>query len=188
MNNSTPQCDPPELWRPLTGMPDGAEGWRAPGQHELAQEWISIRAALKDQDEPRAFLDKWLEERGRAFAIETGQIEGLYTLKHGITEQLIAEGLAGAAGAHTVENLEDRTIQGLLADQETAYNMLFADIASGPPIDPAHPQELAPAHHPPPGNRGRHHPGRAPRAGAVSPQGAVEAAAQQSAPAGWRGA
>ena len=77
MNNSTPQCDPSELWRPLTGMPDGAEGWRAPGYHELAQEWISIRAALKDQDDPRAFLDKWLEERGRAFAIETGQIEGL---------------------------------------------------------------------------------------------------------------
>ena len=134
MNNSTPQCDPPELWRPLTGMPDGAEGWRAPGYHELAQEWISIRAALKDQDEPRAFLDKWQEERGRAFAIETGQIEGLYTLKHGITEQLIAEGLAGAVGAHTVENLEDRTIQGLLADQETTYNMLFADIASGRPL------------------------------------------------------
>ena len=41
------------------------------------------------------FIDKWLEERARAFAIETGQIEGLYTLKRGITEQLIAEGLEG---------------------------------------------------------------------------------------------
>ena len=105
-----------------------------PGYAELAQEWLSIRAGLKDQDEPRAFLDKWLEERGRAFAIETGQIEGLYTLKRGITEQLIAEGLSSAVGAHTLENLEDRTIQGLLADQETAYNMLFEDIASGRPL------------------------------------------------------
>lgn len=105
-----------------------------PGYAELAQEWLSIREALKDRDEPRAFLDKWLEERGRAFAIETGQIEGLYTLKRGITEQLIAEGLSSAVGAHTLENLEDRTIQGLLADQETAYNMLFEDIASGQPL------------------------------------------------------
>ena len=124
----------PEIWRPLTGMPDGAHGWLVPGHAELSEEWAAIRASLKDRDEPRAFLDKWLEERGRAFAIETGQIEGLYTLKVGITEQLIAEGLEGVVHSHTVENVEDRTIKGLLADQETAYNMLFEDIASGRPL------------------------------------------------------
>ena len=134
MNNSSAQGDRPEVWRPLTGMPEGARDWRVPGYAELAQEWASIRAVLKDRDEPHAFLDKWLEERGRAFAIETGQIEGLYTLKHGITEQLIAEGLAGVASAHTVESLHDRTIKGLLADQETAYNMLLSDISSGRPL------------------------------------------------------
>ena len=62
------------------------------------------------------------------------RLEGLYTLKYGITEQLIAEGLSGVVGAHTVENVQDRTIQRLLADQETAYNMLFADIAGGRPL------------------------------------------------------
>ncbi len=111
-----------------------ARGWLVPGYAELSEEWASIRASLKDRDEPRAFLDKWLEERGRAFAIETGQIEGLYTLKAGITERLVAEGLAGAVRSHTVENVEDRTIKGLLADQETAYNMLFEDVASGRPL------------------------------------------------------
>ena len=129
-----PNQQPSEIWRPLTGMPDGAHGWLVPGYDELSEEWASVRASLKDHDEPRAFLDKWLEERGRAFAIETGQIEGLYTLKAGITEQLIAEGLAGAVHSHTVENVEDRTIKGLLADQETAYNMLFEDVASGRPL------------------------------------------------------
>ena len=124
----------PEIWRPLTGMPDGAHGWLVPGHAELSEEWAAIRASLKNRDEPRAFLDKWLEERGRAFAIETGQIEGLYTLKAGITEQLIAEGLEGVVHSHTVENVEDRTIKGLLADQETAYTMLFEDIASGRPL------------------------------------------------------
>ena len=124
----------PEIWRPLTGMPDGAHDWLVPGHAELSEEWAAIRAGLKNRDEPRAFLDKWLEERGRAFAIETGQIEGLYTLKAGITEQLIAEGLEGVVHSHTVENVEDRTIKGLLADQETAYTMLFEDIASGRPL------------------------------------------------------
>ncbi len=125
---------PSEIWRPLTGMPDGAQDWLVPGHAELAEEWAAIRASLKARDEPRAFIDKWLEERGRAFAIETGQIEGLYTFKAGITEQLIAEGLEGVVHSHTVENVEDRTIKGLLADQETAYNMLFEDIASGRPL------------------------------------------------------
>ena len=129
-----PNQHPPEIWHPLTGMPAGAHGWRVPGYAELGREWAAIRASLKDRDEPRAFLDKWLEERGRAFAIETGQIEGLYTLKAGITEQLIAEGLAGVVHSYTVENIEDRTIKGLLADQETAYNMLFEDIANGRPL------------------------------------------------------
>ena len=129
-----PNRQPSEIWHPLTGMPAGAHGWLVPGYAELSEEWASVRASLKDHDEPRAFLDKWLEERGRAFAIETGQIEGLYTLKTGIAEQLIAEGLAGAVHSHTVENVEDRTIKGLLADQETAYNMLFEDVASGRPL------------------------------------------------------
>ena len=136
MGGQTFQYDEhPEVWRPLTAMPQGAERWEVPGYVELAEEWAGIRAALKDRDEPRAFLDKWLEERGRAFAIETGQIEGLYTLKRGITERLIAEGLAGVVGAHTVEGVADGTIQGLLRDQETAYNMLFEeDIAGGRPL------------------------------------------------------
>ena len=127
---------PSEIWQPLTGMPAGADEWLVPGYAELSAQWAAIRASLKDRDEPRAFLDKWLEERGRAFAIETGQIEGLYTLKTGITERLIAEGLAGVVGSHTVENVEDRTIKGLLADQETAYTMLFEDVASGRPLTP----------------------------------------------------
>ena len=136
--NDAAHREQPEVWRPMTGMPPGADAWQVPGYRELAEEWASIGARLKDRDEPRAFLDGWLAERGRAFAIETGQIEGLYTLKRGITEQLIAEGLGGVHGAHTVEGLADETIRGLLADQETAYTMLFDDIAGGRPLSQHH--------------------------------------------------
>lgn len=124
----------PEAWGPLTGMPDGAARWSIPGYGELAAEWRDIRSALKDRERPRAFVDLWPKERLRAFAIETGQIEGLYTLRRGVTEQLIAEGFSGAVGAHTLENLEDRTIRGLLQDQEAALHMIFDDIAGGRPL------------------------------------------------------
>ncbi|MYB52909.1 MAG: Fic family protein [Acidobacteriia bacterium] len=119
----------PEIWRPLASMPDGAHEWGFPGYADFASKWSGIRAALKDRETPRRFLEGWLAERGREFAIETGQIEGLYTLRSGITEQLVAEGFAGVVGAHTLEGMEDRTVKGLLEDQEAAFSMLFNDVA-----------------------------------------------------------
>ena len=52
-----PNQQPPEIWTPLTGMPEGAQAWLVPGHAELSAEWADIRASLKDRDEPRAFID-----------------------------------------------------------------------------------------------------------------------------------
>ena len=112
-------------------MPPGAEVWALPGQAEQEAVWARRREALKQDAAKERFMQGWLRERVRAFAIETGQIEGLYTLRRGVTEQLVAEGFAGVVGAHTYEALEDETIRGLLEDQEAAYDMVFEDVASG---------------------------------------------------------
>lgn len=133
-DTTAPQRHGPEGWRPLTGMPEGAHAWGVPGYAAMAEEWTDIRERLKDRAEPKAFVDLWLVERARAFAIETGQIEGLYTMRRGITLQLMAEGLEGVLGAHTVEGLDDRTIRGLLADQEAALRMVFSDMVEGRPL------------------------------------------------------
>lgn len=71
-------------------------------------------------------LDIWLRERKRAFAIETGEVESLYLLRRGVTEQLIAEGFEGVRGAHSViGNLADDTLRGLLEDQEGTLEAVF---------------------------------------------------------------
>ncbi len=124
----------PAKWEPLKGMPDGAHAWELPGLREMEQEWQQIRSELTSRDRPRRFLDNWLQERNRAFAIENGQIENLYTLRRGITEELMAEGLQGVMGAHTLEGLSDKTIQGLLRDQEEALEVMFKDVARGWPL------------------------------------------------------
>ena len=121
-------------WGPLEGMPEGAEHWALPGQAEQEETWAAQRQALKQDPAKERFMQGWLRERVRAFAIETGQIEGLYTLRRGVTEQLIAEGFTGVVGAHTHEALDDETIRGLLEDQEAAYDMVFEDVASGRPL------------------------------------------------------
>ena len=89
---------------------------------------------ITDKNMDRTLLDIRLRERRREFAIETGQIEGLYTLKRGVTEQLITEGLHHVHAGHTVENIEDETIKGLLADQETALELIFDDIKDNKPL------------------------------------------------------
>ncbi|MYH24599.1 MAG: Fic family protein [Holophagales bacterium] len=121
-------------WRPLEGMPAGAASWALPGQAEQEAAWTAHLDALKRDAAKERFMQSWLRERVRAFAIETGQIEGLYTLRRGVTEQLVAEGFAGVMGAHTLEGLEDEAIRGLLEDQEAAYDMVFEDVASGRPL------------------------------------------------------
>ena len=121
----------PEIWRPLAGMPDDAHDWAFPAYAEFTSRWNDVQAALKEREKPRRFVDGWMAERIRDFAIETGQIEGLYTLRRGVAANLIAEGFGNVVGSDTLEGLEDRAIKGLLEDQEAAYRMLFSDVAEG---------------------------------------------------------
>ena len=125
-------------WRPLEGMPADADTWSTPGYAALAEEWSVCRDALKRDAAAEGFLEGWLRERVRAFALETGQIEGLYTLRRGVTEHFVAEGFAAAVGAHTLEGIDDGVIRGLLNDQEAAYDMMFEDVAGGRPLSAYH--------------------------------------------------
>ena len=79
-------------------------------------------------------MDIWIREQNRAFAIETGQIEGLYLLRRGVTENLIAEGFEGVRGAHSAIGIDDETLRGLLTDQESALGMIFAHVHDGRPL------------------------------------------------------
>ena len=115
-------------------MPPKAETWGSARYVELAEQWREARGALTAKGVERSILDTWLACRRREFAIETGEIEGLYTLKRGITQQLIAEGLEGVTSSHTLENVEDATIRGLLKDQEAALELVFSTVKNQHPL------------------------------------------------------
>ena len=130
------QYDKPNesIWKPLTGLPFGAEQWVSPVYDNLVTQWHELYKQLTDRAIDKTILNVWLTERRRAFAIETGQMEGLYTLKRGVTEQLITEGLGTVVSSHTEENINDETIKGLLRDQETAMEIVFKDIKNNKPL------------------------------------------------------
>ncbi len=124
-----------KAWHPIEGLPDDAHTWRNEPYDRAREEWREVKAALARRGTDRYALEQWLREQRRAFAIENGQIEQLYTLRRGVTEQLIVEGLECVRGAHTVEGiLEDETLQGLLADQEAALEMSFTLVSGERPL------------------------------------------------------
>ena len=114
----------PTKWVPLEGLPEGAHRWGSPELRDMEQEWGEVWDAIGGPD-AWSLLKNWREERFRAFAIENGQIENHYTLRQGVTEKLIAEGVQGVMGYHTLEGLPDWAIQGLLQDQVDAFQYMF---------------------------------------------------------------
>ena len=119
------------VWRPVADLPPESEGWGLPAYRAMVSEWREARQRLEDRRADRTLMDIWLREQKRAFAIETGQIEGLYLLRRGVTEQLITEGFEGVRGADSlIGDLSDETLRGLLEDQEETLETVF-DLAVG---------------------------------------------------------
>ena len=122
-------------WTPIEDLPAEANEWI--GQDYLAERTRWPRSKRRPagpgtgQEHPRS-LDG---ERHRLSAIETGQIENLYTMRLGMTEMLIAEGLENARSSHTIEDvLDDQTLQGLLRDQRDAMEMVFRTVKDERPL------------------------------------------------------
>ena len=123
------------VWRPVADLPPDAETWGVPAYRELVREWQDARQRLEDRKADRTLMDIWLRERNRAFAIETGQVEDLYRLRRGVTEQLITEGFEGVRGAHSlIGDLSDDTLRGLLEDQEETLEAVFGMATGNTPL------------------------------------------------------
>ena len=122
-------------WRPIENVPPEAKGWTSETYRYERERWHDAREALAESRPDSNALELWRRERNRLFALETGQIESLYTMRPGITETLITEGLENARASHTIEErLDDDTLRGLLTDQESAIDMVFETIKDVRPL------------------------------------------------------
>jgi len=116
-------------WRPIADLPEEAEHWAGQDYVTARTRWHEARTALQDPALDKTALHLWTEERHRLFALETGQIENLYTMRLGMTEMLVTEGLENARASHTIEGvLDDDTLRGLLRDQRDAMDLVFRTV------------------------------------------------------------
>jgi len=87
----------PHKWRPIEDLP---EDWAALTDGELTpllQFWKDQRADFEQNGRLRKFLDQLTRE----WAIETGQIEGVYDIDHGITRNRLRIGDPRLSGRHS---------------------------------------------------------------------------------------
>ena len=122
------------VWRPVRDLePDQIKLCNSYAR-EKAQNMHRVLEKLKGPKFDRSCMDILFREQKRTFAIETGQIEGLYFLRYGVAETLITEGFEGARGAHSAIEIDGETLRGLLEDQESALEMLFDLVKEGRPL------------------------------------------------------
>ncbi len=116
---------PAHKWEPLAELPPDLQRHRSPSLVGLAQAWREEREAMRELQVEPVFLDRWKNR----LAVETGIIEGLYSLSRGITETLIEQGFDVALLPSSEADGDPQAVTNLLLDQRQAIDLVF-DVVS----------------------------------------------------------
>src|ERR1700689_5335138 len=118
--SSTPSVS--HRWREIADLPQDVDTLRDRELESLFQVWTDQKNAIKDEDRIREFND----ELAREWAIETGVIEGLYTLTRGITLTLIERGINASYIPRETTDRDPETVARIILAHEDALEGLFA--------------------------------------------------------------
>jgi len=116
-------------WRPIEDLPEELYSYSDPDLHVLEEEWQEVRDKT-----PKETLDRIIDEIKREWAIETGKIEGLYTLSKGITKTLIQYGISAKLIPHDSTNIGANRLTEILNDQQEVIEGLMDYVAQSKPL------------------------------------------------------
>lgn len=108
-------------WHPITELDDALLARRAPSLEGLAQAWKEEWESMQELQVKRQFLERWKNR----LAVETGVLEGLYSLDRGVTETLIERGFEVALIPDNSTDRAPADVANLLRDQRSAVDLVF---------------------------------------------------------------
>jgi Fic family protein len=108
-------------WHPITELDDALLARRAPSLEGLAQAWKEERESMQELQVERQFLERWKNR----LAVETGVLEGLYSIDKGVTETLIERGFDAALIPNDSTDRDPTVVVNLLQDQRSAVDLVF---------------------------------------------------------------
>ena len=118
-------------WQPIS-PPDANFGYDFAEIDALHRQWLTVKAH-QEAAQPHIYA-AFLERLTRSWAIETGIIEGLYTLDQGMTETLVANGISADLIERSSTNKDPQELAQILDDHQRTVAGVYAEIRAGRPI------------------------------------------------------
>ncbi len=129
---------PGYTWVPIEDLPLDWEEFVSDELKSLAEIWKNQKNKLQGSEA----LNRFNAELRRQWAIETGIIEGLYTIDRGITRLLIERGIQASLIPHGKTNKPVEAILPIIKDQESAMEGLFDFVRQNRPLSTSYIKEL----------------------------------------------
>ena len=119
-------------WRPIQPVELESEQYDFSEITSLHQQWLIIKGE-REGSTPQAF-QAFLDRLRRSWAIETGIIEGLYTLDRGVTQTLIEKGIVAEYIERSSTNKDPDDLVRMLDDHLQAIDLVYKYIQVGNPL------------------------------------------------------
>ncbi|NDV28593.1 Fic family protein [Desulfovibrio sp. JC010] len=107
----------------ITPLSDEDKSNGSEGLSSIFKSWMDIKNDISENSET---LKDFHEKLARSWSIETGVIEGIYTIDEGTTTTLIEHGFVSGLVAHDASNLDENELYEILNDQKEALDWVFA--------------------------------------------------------------
>jgi Fic family protein len=108
-------------WHPIADLPDDPRALTDGELDSLLRVWQTQKKDLAE----REVLDEFDRRLRREWAIETGIIEGVYTLDRGVTRTLIERGIDAAYIPHDATNRDSTLVARIIQDHYEALDGMF---------------------------------------------------------------
>jgi Fic family protein len=126
-------------WEAITNLPaDWRVSLASPNTNALVRAWHEQAVELRTKD----LYTNFLARLQRQWAIETGVLEGLYTLSEGATLALIEKGLDASLISHEDTNQEPTEVILKIQDHHTAIQGLHVFVSGQRPLGTSYVKEL----------------------------------------------
>ena len=126
-------------WEPIAPLNSELHAYNAPEFSKFVELWTDQREEVARKEQ----FEEFNRRLNREFAIETGLIEGLYTLDRGITQTLIEQGLNAALIPHSSASGNDaKQVIALIRDQEASLQSLRDFVEKKRNLTPSYIKEI----------------------------------------------
>ena len=119
-------------WRPIKGIGSTEASCDFQEIDSLQRQWLQVKSSV-ERAAPDAYKE-FTDRLTRRWSIETGIIEGVYDLDKGVTETLVAKGIASGHIERGSTNKEPSELVEILRDHQSSIEFVNGWIEEGRPL------------------------------------------------------